>query len=179
MTNPVAREATVNYAPSDGESYPAYRHVLTYCPGCKGAHAFTVEVFHRPDGSLHSSRQNGEAMPTWEWDGNLESPTFNPSLLAYSTVMTCKASHTVEPCEDHDNCEEQLHKITNYYDVEDSDEWMYGHDRTNHEGPCTWGNCHSFLHNGVWQFLSDCAHELAGQNVPMVPLPDYLMKRSF
>lgn len=28
--------------------------------------------------------------------------------------------------------------------------------------------CHSFIRNGVWQFLNDCTHELAGQNVPMI-----------
>lgn len=27
--------------------------------------------------------------------------------------------------------------------------------------------CHSFLRDGVWQYLGDCTHELAGQNVPM------------
>lgn len=35
--------------------------------------------------------------------------------------------------------------------------------------------CHSFLRAGVWEFLSDCSHELAGQRVPMVPLPDFLV----
>jgi hypothetical protein len=36
--------------------------------------------------------------------------------------------------------------------------------------------CHSFLRNGVWEFLTDCTHELAGQHVPMVPLPDWLVE---
>lgn len=35
--------------------------------------------------------------------------------------------------------------------------------------------CHSFLKKGVWQFLSDCTHELAGQNVPMINLPDWII----
>lgn len=34
--------------------------------------------------------------------------------------------------------------------------------------------CHSFVVAGVWQFLGDCTHELAGQHVPMVDLPDWL-----
>lgn len=29
--------------------------------------------------------------------------------------------------------------------------------------------CHSFLREGVWQFLGDCTHEMAGQHVPMIP----------
>jgi len=34
--------------------------------------------------------------------------------------------------------------------------------------------CHSYLVDGVWQFLGDCTHDLAGQHVPMVPVPDWL-----
>lgn len=34
--------------------------------------------------------------------------------------------------------------------------------------------CHSFVRAGRWEFLSDCTHVLAGQTVPMVPLPDWL-----
>jgi hypothetical protein len=34
--------------------------------------------------------------------------------------------------------------------------------------------CHSFVRAGQWEFLSDCTHTLAGQTVPMVPLPDWL-----
>lgn len=35
--------------------------------------------------------------------------------------------------------------------------------------------CHSFLRGGVWEFLSDCTHMLAGQRVPAVPLPDWVV----
>lgn len=35
--------------------------------------------------------------------------------------------------------------------------------------------CHSFLTAGVWNFLGDSTHALAGQQVPMVPLPDWLV----
>jgi len=34
--------------------------------------------------------------------------------------------------------------------------------------------CHSFVRAGRWEFLADCTHALAGQTVPMVPLPDWL-----
>ena len=34
--------------------------------------------------------------------------------------------------------------------------------------------CHSFVRAGRWEFLSDCTHTLAGQTVPMVPLPKWL-----
>lgn len=36
--------------------------------------------------------------------------------------------------------------------------------------------CHSFLRAGVWEFLSDCTHALAGQRVPAVSLPDWAVK---
>jgi hypothetical protein len=35
--------------------------------------------------------------------------------------------------------------------------------------------CHSFLKAGVWDFLSDCTHEMAGQKVPMMPIPDWMV----
>lgn len=36
--------------------------------------------------------------------------------------------------------------------------------------------CHSFIRDGRWQFLADCQHDLAGQTVPMVPVPDWLAR---
>lgn len=36
--------------------------------------------------------------------------------------------------------------------------------------------CHSFLTNGVWDFLGDCTHKLVGQKVPVVPLPDWCVR---
>jgi Family of unknown function (DUF6527) len=35
--------------------------------------------------------------------------------------------------------------------------------------------CHSFLKAGVMEFLSDCAHSLAGQHVPLPDLPDWAL----
>jgi hypothetical protein len=41
-----------------------------YCPGCDHGHVFyTTAPPDRPEA------------PTWEFDGNLEAPTFTPSLL--------------------------------------------------------------------------------------------------
>ena len=40
----------------------------------------------------------------------------------------------------------------------------------------TWGGrdpnyrCHSFLTDGVWNYLSDCSHEYAGKSLPAIPL---------
>lgn len=37
-------------------------------------------------------------------------------------------------------------------------------------------HCHSYLRAGVWEFLGDSTHSLAGQKVKMVPIPDWLKK---
>lgn len=34
--------------------------------------------------------------------------------------------------------------------------------------------CHSFVENGQWRFLLDCEHELKGQTVNMVELPEWV-----
>lgn len=36
--------------------------------------------------------------------------------------------------------------------------------------------CHSFLTDGVWNYLGDCTHIMVNQAVPMVPLPDWVIK---
>lgn len=36
--------------------------------------------------------------------------------------------------------------------------------------------CHSFLRAGVFEFLGDCTHALAGQSVPIPDLPDWFIE---
>lgn len=84
----------------------------------------------------------------WEWDGNLEAPTISPSILVYGSVF--------------------LHD-----DGSQCPNWHEDYETETH----TQGNCHSFVRAGRWEFLSDCAHALAGQTVDMVPLPDWLADR--
>lgn len=38
--------------------------------------------------------------------------------------------------------------------------------------------CHSFLRNGVFEFLDDCDHPLAGQKVPIPDLPKWVEELS-
>lgn len=35
--------------------------------------------------------------------------------------------------------------------------------------------CHSFLKNGIFEFLNDCTHELVGKKVPIPDLPDWVV----
>lgn len=74
-----------------------------WCPGCDDGHAVDA---------------------TWAFNGDLERPTFEPSILV---------------------------------------QWgrVAGQDL----------RCHSFLRDGVWEFLSDSTHALTGQRVPVVDHP--------
>jgi hypothetical protein len=143
--------------------------VWTWCPGCDSLHPFRIRTV---DGAL----------PTWEWDGNLEAPTFSPSLLCHSSVHLCEGEHDPVVCKDPDGCSETTHSIGHVVDgqllwrfrdgiPEGAGPAVYGHGQPHTREPA-WGSCHSFLRAGRWEFLSDSAHQLAGQTVDMVPLPD-------
>lgn len=60
-TNTVHRE--------EGDSRFAGQRVWFWCSGCNTHHAFTTRL------------ADGEEGPVWDWNGDLERPTFNPSLL--------------------------------------------------------------------------------------------------
>jgi len=74
------------------------------CPGCKEDHVII----------------EGK----WQFNGDINSPTFSPSLLVQGTSK--------------DN--------PDYF------------------------RCHSFIRNGMIQFLSDCTHELKGQTVTLLDI---------
>lgn len=93
----------------------SYQTLAFVCPGCasvggSGLHLLPVNT------TEHS--------PSWDWDGNLERPTVEPSIL------------------------------------------------TGGGQPFT---CHSFLRNGVFEFLSDSTHRYAGQSVEIPDLPDWFI----
>lgn len=112
MTNPVA--ARRQFLTSDDRKIGA--RIFLWCPACEELHTPAVvgEDGDRPDG------------PCWEWNGDLENLTIDPSIL------------------------------------------IRGGRRDTH--------CHSFVRDGHWEFLGDCNHELAGQKVALVPLPDWVVK---
>jgi hypothetical protein len=69
---------------------------MVFCPGCRHGHVFDER---------------------WHFNGNMEKPTFNGSMLA------------------------------------------------NRDDPKT--RCHSYVKDGMIQFLADCGHALKGQTVPL------------
>ena len=36
--------------------------------------------------------------------------------------------------------------------------------------------CHTFIRDGMIEFLSDCTHALVGKTVPLPPLPDWMVE---
>lgn len=106
--------------------------ILWWCPGCKEAHQINV----------------GEGSLRWSWDGNVDLPTFSPSIL----VKGVRNNLTDAEWEDFDRM-----------DVKADREKILADRRFA-------SVCHCFVRNGQIQFLSDCTHELRGKTVP---LPDF------
>lgn len=149
------------------------KQVWTWCPGCNSLHPFTIEA---PPGVAGEQLNRGV---TWEWDGNLDAPTFSPSLLVHSAVHLCEGEHDPEVCEDPEGCEARSHLMgwrredgtINWKANPETTDEVHGHANPEHTRNPAWGSCHSFLRAGRWEFLDDSAHGLAGQTVDMVPLP--------
>lgn len=73
MTNPVLLVRTAKMY-GDPDELPPWRSCWLWCPGCD--HAVSLPVAGE-DGTLPRSG------PHWEWDGNVELPTFGPSILQH------------------------------------------------------------------------------------------------
>lgn len=103
-----------------------------WCTGCDGPHQIA-----------HGSG-NG---PRWSWNGDLEKPTFTPSVLVSGHGLTPKGQAEADAWfEAH--CPKPAPKFDSAPTV-----------------------CHSFVVDGQMQFLSDCTHKLAGQTVPIPVWP--------
>jgi len=86
-----------------------------------------------------TTNPNGMTGATWTFNDNMEKPTFNPSLLV--------RWDTWEPPVTPENMDE-FHK----------NKW---------EQTRVSNVCHSYVRDGMIQFLPDCTHKLAGQTVPL------------
>lgn len=106
-------------------------HLGYWCQGCEMLHQVGVKE---------------GAGPRWEWNGNVEFPTFKPSVLTQW--------YTYEPPASFDDLE-LLEKIRSGEIVQT---------RVNKI-------CHTFITDGVVQFLGDCTHQFAGQTLPLPDLP--------
>lgn len=92
--------------------------------------------------------------PGWTFDGNLEAPTFSPSVLVTSGHYAPGFNAAEKGCWCTYNAE-QIAKG---------------------EEPCGFKceRCHTFIRGGMVEFLGDCTHALAGQTLPLPDLPEHM-----
>lgn len=98
------------------------------CPGCRSSHVVSVGA---GDG------------PRWEFNGDMERPTFKPSIL----VRGVRENLTEE--------ERRQYKDEYARVGLAAMDGKFG------------GRCHSYVTDGFIQFLGDCSHDLKGQTVPL------------
>jgi hypothetical protein len=101
--------------------------IYFHCPGCDGSHAVLI------DDGTHG----------WKWNGDLNLPTFSPSVLVNASKFTEKGAA-------------------------DYKAWMVAGTPAREEPfesvPTV---CHSYVRNGRIEFLNDCTHALAGKTVDL------------
>jgi len=97
-----------------------------WCEGCKEKHVLYVNT---------PGRYN------WSFNGDLDKPTFSPSLLI-------RCGHYADP--NAKTC------------------WCtYNKEHPDNPAPFECGICHSFIRDGNIQYLNDCTHYLAGKTLPL------------
>ena len=99
------------------DACPDHMEYLFMCPGCKCGHTFITQ-WGSCELVQNRAKNHNPTKPTWTFNGDMDKPTFSPSLL-YPSMK-----------------------------------------------------CHLFLRDGVIQFLNDCGHAFAGQNVPLKDLEE-------
>lgn len=126
---------------NDGEGL--FYGVRIQCPGCRTSHVLAVDP---PNGEPMSPQTANR--PRWGFNGNYDAPTFTPSLL-------CTTGHYAKGLTgpDPEGC--WCTYLQQHPEADDG----YG---------C--GVCHSFVTNGMIQFLHDSTHHLSGQTVELPEL---------
>lgn len=109
-----------------------------------------INVYPGSTGLHRLPVNSAEKSPSWSWDGNLELPTLSPSIL--TTYWIC--AYGIDTCYETSPCENCSVDSTKTRKV-----------------------CHSFLKAGVFEFLSDCTHSLAGQHIPLPDLPTWVERK--
>lgn len=120
---------------------PLFKHdtgiIIGYrfqCPGCEHSHSVNVN--------------NPESKANWTFNGNVDDPTFSPSVLV-------RTGHYIDGKKYGDGC------------------WCkYHEEHPEKEVSFKCGICHSFIRDGKIQFLSDCTHHLAGKTVDLPDIQD-------
>lgn len=116
-----------------------YVGVRITCPGC-GQKVITTDW--TPEGY---ERYSPEARILWKFNGDLDKPTFSPSLL-------WKSGHYCSTPPVPGDCWCDFEKRMPEYAGRKHPECSI---------------CHSFVRDGKIEFLNDCTHALAGQTVEL------------
>lgn len=106
-----------------------YKMLMFVCPGCVAGAQPGYDGLHMLPVNDTGEKIDGLNLPFWKFDGNLETPTLEPSILSHEVVTS--------------------------------------------KGVMLHPRCHSYLRQGIFHFLEDSEHPLAGQFVPIPDLPDW------
>lgn len=109
---------------------------IFWCPGCQEHHG----VWTDPE---HPNKITGSK---WTFDGNMERPTFSPSILTTGRKMTDRGQAEYDACWS-------------------TGEYVSPGPGTEFEARDT--RCHLHIVNGQIHYCDDCDHALAGKAVPM------------
>lgn len=113
---------------------------MVFCPACKCGHLFNIAP---------GTNGAGGRKPCWTFDGNVDSPTFSPSMLVQSVDLPPRDPATGD-----------------FKRGPDGKTLLDTHGRILGTKDTV---CHSFVRGGKIQFLGDCTHALKNQTVD---LPD-------
>jgi hypothetical protein len=97
------------------------------CPGCKHGHEISID----------SDRTREAGVPIWGYNGNVDKPTFTPSLLVRTGVHA--GMKRME-----DDTDEDWQRILNRSSI-----------------------CHSQITDGKIYYYNDTTHELKGQTIEL------------
>lgn len=124
-----------------------------WCPGCDKAHAIAYE-----------------GPNAWGWNGDLERPTFTPSVLVHphQTLIHPEVCHHCGRGPDADGDHSCTCPLS---DSECLEHTLNPIGRSNPANITMTPLCHSFVTDGRIQFLTDSTHELAGQTVDLPEWP--------
>jgi hypothetical protein len=104
------------------------------CPACGNGHLFNTAP---------GDNGVGGKKPVWDFNGDLDAPTFSPSMLCQTTRFTAKGRADYEAW------------------------YAAGHPKRDEPFESEPLVCHSYVRNGQIEFLGDCTHEMAGKTVPL------------
>lgn len=118
------------FGPYLRKAVEGYSH---WCPACEEMHFFWTEARNRKGAR-------------WTFDGDVNKPTFAPSMLI-------RSGHYAS-------------------DKDNKECWCNYKERFGEEPPFHCRICHYFIREGKIIYCGDCTHALAGQTLPLPELPE-------